>query len=93
MAAFKDYTGHTGRTGHTERIDSMAWLRSCKCQNYGCFHKIIGDELESLRYAGDRLLEIFLTRLEPLDEKERNAVEVWEQARHGGSQHGGSQHG
>lgn len=89
MAARNDYTDSAARTGrsdsadHTERMDSLEWLRSCPCQRYECFHKIIGNELESLRYAGDRLLEIFLTRLEPLDEKERNAVELWEQARRG----------
>lgn len=95
MAARNDYTDsadHTGRSDSansadsTERMDSLEWLRSCPCQRYECFHKIIGNELESLRYAGDRLLEIFLTRLEPLDEKERNAVELWEQARHGSPQ-------
>lgn len=33
----------------------MGWLRSCKCQRYGCMHKQAADEIELLRAVVDAL--------------------------------------
>lgn len=39
--------------------DVLAWLRSCKCQQYACGHKRAADEIERLQSERDAILALY----------------------------------